>query len=65
MNMKRIEVESIRDSIASVYDLNLNDGRCEDEEILMRDLEYGRITLDEFEKGLVKIYNELEEASKC
>ncbi len=59
MKMKRIEVESLRDSIASTYDLNLNDCRCSDEENLMRQLERGEITPDEFEKGLVKIYDEL------
>lgn len=58
--MKRIEVESLRDSIASTYDLDLNDCRCEDEEVLMKQLEYGEITPDEFEKGLVKIYDELK-----
>lgn len=63
---KRIEVESIRDSIKSVYDLDSNQEQTEDERVLMLQLEREEITLDEFERELVKIYVQLqEETPRC
>lgn len=56
--MKRIEVESLRDSIRSVFNVEIDYDTYEQE--LMKDLEYGYISVDEFDQKLTEHYSDLE-----
>ena len=59
--MKRIDVEHLRDVIRSQYDIDIDYDEYEQE--VMKWLEYGYITQEEFEAELNKLYQELVKAS--
>ena len=56
--MKRIEIEQLRDVIRSMYDVEIDYDDYEEE--LMKDLERGYISEDEFEMVLRTHYQEIE-----
>lgn len=57
--MKRIEIEQIRDSVKSLY--NVSYDYCDYEQELMKDFEREYITREEFEDKLNELYADMEE----
>jgi hypothetical protein len=59
LKMTRYEVENLRDSIKSIYNIDKTE-YDEHEQELMQQLEFNRITVDDFESKLESYYKELE-----
>ena len=57
--MTRYEVENLRDSIKSIYNIDKTE-YDEYESSLMQQLEFNHITVDDFESKLESYYKELE-----
>ena len=57
--MTRYEVENLRDSIKSIYNIDKTE-HDEYESSLMQQLEFNHITVDDFESKLENYYKELE-----